>query len=114
MNTTLTVDDPLAGQEVTIVVTLSAGDQPREERLALVSLGIPEHMPITKTGALADLPALIHQAWIAFGVRAQVADTTQTEPEAETVAEELVATAASDEEALALPDKPPAGNLSLF
>ena len=114
MNTTLTVDDPLAGQEVTIVVTLPAGDQPREERLALVSLGIPEYMPITKTGALADLPALIHRAWTAFGVRAQVADTTQTEPEAETVAEELVATAAADEEAPALPEKPPAGNLSLF
>jgi hypothetical protein len=37
MNTTLTVEDPLAGQEVTIVVTLVAGEGAREARPFLFS-----------------------------------------------------------------------------
>jgi hypothetical protein len=114
MNTTLTVDDPLAGQEVTIVVTLPAGDELRDERPILVSLGVTGQPPIIKTGTFADAPSLINEAWTAFGIRTQVAGAAQTEPETETTDEELVATAAVPEEAPALPEKPPAGNLSLF
>jgi hypothetical protein len=114
MNTPLTVSDPLVGQEVTIVVTLSAGDRPRDERPILVSLGVTGQPPIIKTGLFADAPSLIDEAWNAFGVRAQVASAIPTEPEIVAVDEELVATAAADEQAPALPEKPPAGNLSLF
>lgn len=114
MTIPLTVNDPLAGQEVTIVVTLSAGDRPRDERPILVSLGVTGHLPIIKTGTFADAPSLIDEAWTAFGVRAQVAGVAPTKPVTETADEELVAMAAVPEEAAALPEKPPAGNLSLF
>ena len=114
MNSPLTVDDPLAGQEVTIVVTLPAGDEPRDERPILVSLGVAGQPPIIKIGTFADAPSLINEAWAAFGVRAQLAGAVPTEPETETADEELVATAAVPEEAPPLPEKPPAGNLSLF
>jgi hypothetical protein len=60
MNAPLTVDDPLSGQEVTIVVTLPAGDEPRDERPILVSLGVSGQPPIIKTGAFADAPDLIN------------------------------------------------------
>ncbi|MCB0021176.1 MAG: hypothetical protein KDE09_25445, partial [Anaerolineales bacterium] len=67
MNAPLVVTDPLAGQEVTIVVTLPADAAPRETRPALVSLGLTGRLPVIRHGALADLPALIHEAWLAFG-----------------------------------------------
>ena len=119
MNTTLTVDDPLADQEVTIIITLAAGEPHREERSAMVSLGVAEQLPVIKTGTFGDVPALINEAWTAFGVRAQVAGTAA---EGETVVEEQVvatATTGDDEPAPTLPPnlstpKPQAKNLSLF
>ena len=122
MNTTLTVTDPLADQTVTILITLPPGEGPRDERPALVSLGVAEQAPVVKTGTLADLPALIQDAWTAYGVRAQLAGT---EPESETVAEEQVVDSAGiddDDEAdptptpqaELIPPKPQAKNLSLF
>jgi hypothetical protein len=72
MNKTLTVDDPLADQEVTIVITLAAGEQSRDERLALVSVGVTGQPPVTKTGTFGQAPTLINQAWTAFGVQTQV------------------------------------------
>lgn len=114
MNAPLTVDDPLASQEVTIVVTLPAGDAPRDERPVLVSLGVAGQLPTVKTGTFADALDLINEAWTAFGVRAQVAGAAPSEPETETADEELVATAAVPQEPSALPEKPPARNLSLF
>ena len=114
MSTTLTVDDPLDGQEVTIVVTLPAGDEPRDERPILISLDVTGQLPIIKTGTFADAPSLINEAWTAFAVRAQVAGAAPTEPVTETAEEELVATAAADEEVPARLEKPPARNLSLF
>ena len=113
MNAPLTVDDPLTGQEVTIVVTLPAGDGPRDERPVLVSLGVAGQLPIVKTGTFADALDLINEAWTAFGVRAQVAGAAPAERETETADEELVATADILQEP-PLPEKPPAGNLSLF
>lgn len=73
MNKTLTVDDPLADQEVTIVITLAAGEKSRDERLALVSVGVTGQPPVTKTGTFGQAPTLINQAWTAFGVQTQVA-----------------------------------------
>ena len=119
MDTTLTVDDPLAAQEVSIVITLAAGTQPREERPALVSVGVAEQLPVIKTGTFGDMPTLIDEAWTAFGVRAQVAEATS---ETETVAEEQVVATANtdDDEPTPMPPpnlsapKPQAKNLSLF
>ena len=119
MNTTLTVNDPLADQEVTIIVTLAAGEQLREERPAMVSVGMAEQLPVIKTGMFGELSTLINEAWTAFGVRAQVAEAAT---ESETVTEEqVVATAnTSDDEPVPTPPanlstpKPQVKNLSLF
>lgn len=119
MNTNLTFIDPLADQDVTIIITLSASSQPREDRPALVSVGVAEQLPVIKTGGFGNMPVLIQEAWTAFGVRAQVAEAAS---EAETgVEEEVVATASIDgaEPVPLLPlnlstPKPQAKNLSLF
>ncbi|MFQ5401739.1 MAG: hypothetical protein ACE5E7_19350 [Anaerolineae bacterium] len=119
MNTTLTVDDPLADQEVRIVITLAASSQSRDERPALVSVGVAEQLPVIKTGVFDNIAALINEAWTAFGVRAQVAEVAS---EGKTVAEEQVVATANtdgDEPATTSPPnlsapKPQAKNLSLF
>ncbi|HRQ42149.1 MAG TPA: hypothetical protein PLD25_29875 [Chloroflexota bacterium] len=119
MNASLTVADPLADQEVTIIVTLAAGDQLREERPAMVSVGIAEQLPVIKTGIFGELSTLIDEAWTAFGVRAQVAEAAT---ESETVAEEQVIATVStgDDEPVPTPPpnlstpKPQVKNLSLF
>lgn len=118
MNTNLTVDDPLADREVTIIITLAAGEQLRDERSAMISLGVAEQLPVIKTGTFGDMSALINEAWTAFGVRAQVAEAS----EGETVAEEQVFATVStgDDEPAPTPPpnlstpKPQAKNLSLF
>ncbi len=119
MNTNLTVTDPLAEQEVTIIITLSPSEQPHDERPALISVGIAEYLPVIKTGVFGEIAALINEAWTAFSVRAQVIESTQ---EVEIVADEkLLATANTDDDALApIPQshlsapKPQVQNLSLF
>jgi hypothetical protein len=60
MNTSLTVTDPLAGQEVMIIITLPPSEQPRNERQALISVGVAEQLPVIKTGKFGDIPAFIH------------------------------------------------------
>jgi hypothetical protein len=119
MNMSLTVDDPLADQEVCIVITLAVSEHPRDERPAMISVGVAEELPVIKTGVLGDISVLINEAWTAFGVRAQVAEAAS---EGETVTEEQVVATAStggDEPAptpqpsLSTP-KPQAKNLSLF
>jgi len=120
MNPAIAIIDSLTNQEVTIIVTLPPDEGPREERPALVSLGVAEQAPVVKTGTLADLPALIQDAWTAYGVRVQLAST---KPEADTAAEEQVVDSAGIEDddnsaptpqaALTAP-KPQAKNLSLF
>jgi hypothetical protein len=119
MNTNLTVNDPLAGQEVTIIITLAAGEQPREERPTLVSVGLAKQMPVIKTGVFGDMPALINEAWTAFGVQAQTAEIVQ---EVELVTEEKVVATAETENDEPTPQpqlqlstpRPQATNLSLF
>ena len=121
MNTTLTVDDPLAEQEVTIVITLPAGESLRDERQSLVSLGVAGRLPVIKTGAFADVHTLINEAWTAFGVQMQMAAATAPSAgqETEVVAEEeIVATVTTDADEPAQPKhtapRPQAKNLSLF
>ena len=119
MNTQLIVNDPLAGQEVTIIITLAPGEQLREERPALVSVGLAEQLPVIKTGTFGDVPALISEAWTAFGVRAQTAEIVQ---EVELITEEKVVATAETENDEPTPQpqpqlstpRPQAANLSLF
>ena len=118
MNTNLTVADPLADREVTIIITLAVSEQLREERPAMVSVGVAEQLPVIKTGMFGDVSALINEAWTAFGVQVQVAEAAA---EGETVAEEqVVATADTSDEPAPTPPpnlstpKPQAKNLSLF
>jgi hypothetical protein len=118
MNPILTVADPLADKAVTIVVTLMAGGPTRDERLALVSVGLPEQPPVSRSGRFAALPELIDAAWTAYGVQAQLtaAATAPDMPDEELVAEEEVAAPIEAAPAVTLPPppRPQAGNLSLF
>jgi hypothetical protein len=127
VNTTLTVDDPLAGQEVTIVITLprqSRGEQSRDERPALVSLGLAGQLPVSKSGLFGDAPALINELWAAFGLRwkteaARAAAEGAGEEEsgtaeAETVAEVTVVATTPRPQPTPAPAEPRPQNLSLF
>lgn len=124
MNSNLTMADPLAEQEVTIIITLAASVCAREERAALISVGVVEQIPVIRTGMFGEAPALIHAAWTAFGVRAQLTETAAAEEAAAAAAaveEQLLATADTEADALVSPPPPPlsapkpqAKNLSLF
>jgi len=77
MKTNLIVTDPLAGQEVSIMVTVDVCEDgevclPRDERPSLLSVGVAGQMPISRSGTFGDMPALINEAWTAFGVRAEM------------------------------------------
>jgi len=123
MNPILTVADPLADKAVTIVVTLMAGGSNRDERLALVSVGVPEQPPVSRSGRFAALPDLIDAAWTAFGVQAQTAvAVSSAEVDEELVAEEEVEAMSVPPTAVPVPPtavpvpptRPQAHNLSLF
>ena len=116
MNSILTVADPLADKAVTIVVTLMAGGSNRDERLALVSVGVPEQPPVSRSGRFAALPDLIDAAWTAFGVQAQTAVAVSSdEVDEELVAEEEVEAMPAPPAAVPVPPpRPQAHNLSLF
>ena len=132
MNTNLIVDDPLAGQDVSIIITLTAGEDdtpcpPRDERPSLVSVGVAGQLPITRSGLFGEAADLIDAAWTAFGVQAQLAAQTKTTAVSATGGgEELIAETAVGDSAkeAALPPlpatvkptapKPTASNLSLF
>ena len=124
MKSPLTVNDPLAEQEVSIIVTLTANEQPRDQRPVMISVGVAKQMPVIKSGTFGEMLTLIDEAWTAFGVRTEAARS-----EVETVMEEhVVATAPSTDSEQAVTDdvseptplpnppkpKPAAKNLSLF
>jgi hypothetical protein len=114
MNTSLTITDPLAEAEVTIVVTLPAPAEPavRDERPALVTVGVAGRPPVSQNGRFADLPHLITTAWTAFGLRAE-----QEAAAAETEVATVTVDADADHPpppAAAPPRSPKPQNLSLF
>lgn len=126
--THLTIQDPLEGQAVTIIITLPADEQACDERPALVSVGVAEQMPVIRTGPFGNIATLIEEAWTAFGVQAEVTQAAQKAKEeavkavGTAVAPEIVAEASTETEpgppAAETKPKPaaprPAGNLSLF
>ncbi len=113
MNSNLTVTDPLAEQDVTIIVTLAASDAPLAERPLLLSVGVAEQLPVVKTGAFASLVPMIEEAWTALGVRAQVAGAAveeETIAEEQTIAPDTEATNVTTAEPENHETRPPASN----
>lgn len=129
-----TMNDPLDGQAVTIIVTLPASEKLKDERTVLVSIGVANQIPVLKTGVLGNLTELVDEGWKAFGVQVEAAnaaakaqEVVETEKKAETaVAPELIAEVEIEVEetdvAEAMEPTPvrpalapkPASNLSLF
>ncbi|MCI0399012.1 MAG: hypothetical protein L0332_13630 [Chloroflexi bacterium] len=118
MKTTLSITDPLAGREVTIVITLAAGEQPREERPILVSAGVAGQLPVIKTGMFGEIATLINEAWLAFGLHQQFQAAraeSETKPdggESEVIAEAAVVEATAQPQPARPTPRPQA--LSLF
>jgi len=88
----LTISDPLAEQEVTVVIRVLPGSAYRPARTALVSVGTAGQVPAFASGTLEDVAGLIWQAWLAYGVQAQVRQLAPeyADAEAETVVEAVV------------------------
>ncbi len=89
----LTVSDPLTDQEVTIVVRVLPDNARRPARTALVSVGLSGQPPVFVSGAFEDVADLIRQAWLAYGVRADVHRNSTEDSggeDVETVAEAMV------------------------
>ena len=117
-NHVLAVTDPLAGQTVTLLITVAATGQPRDARPVLVSVAPAGQLPALRHGRFGDLPALIDAAWTtASAVQAQLVEDGAIS------AEQVVAVVDSEEapRAPAAPARPgrdtpppPAQNLSLF
>ena len=130
MQSNLTINDPLDGQAVSIIVTLPVSKKPKDERQALVSIGLANQMPVIKTGVFGNLTNLIDDSWKAFGVQAETikaaakiqeeADAAKAEKKAGTaVSPELIAEVAIQAEAPAVVETKastpkPASNLGLF
>ena len=115
----LTVRDPLAEREVTIVTRVLPDSTQRPARTALVSVGTARHVPAFASGKLEDVAGLIRQAWFAYGVQFEARQST---PGADAVVAETVAEAAVVDEASPTPPMQPRSakappqpqNLSLF
>jgi hypothetical protein len=89
----LTVSYPLAEQEVAIVIRVLPDDVQRPARTALVSVGTAGQPPVFVSGVLEGVADLIRQAWLAYGVRADVRQRNAEDSavaDAETVAEAVV------------------------
>ncbi len=67
-NLNLTLTDPLAEQSVTIVLQLAPGES-LNQRSVLMSLGIPNQLPIQTQGTFTDLERLIRTTWTSFGLQ---------------------------------------------
>jgi hypothetical protein len=85
----LVVSDPLAGQEVAIVIRVLPDSTQRPARTSLVSLGVAGQPPAFVSGVLETVDDLIRRAWLAYGVQADVRQRAPGDvvAEVETVAE---------------------------
>lgn len=86
----LTVIDPLADQEVAVVVRVLPDNTQRPARTTLVSVGTAGEPPVFISGVLEDVADLIRQAWLSYGVQVEMRESAAedvTAAGAETVAE---------------------------
>ncbi len=67
-NLNLTLTDPLAEHAITVVLHLAPGES-LNQRPLLVSLGIPNELPVQAQGTFPDLEQLIRTTWTSFGMR---------------------------------------------
>ena len=89
----LTVTDPLAEQEVAVVVRVLPDNTRRPARTALVSVGTAGQPPVFVSGVLEGVADLIRQAWLAYGVQAEMRQTAVEDVDTgdvETVAEAAI------------------------
>ncbi len=93
----LTVRDPLAEQEVTIVIRVLPDSAQGPARTALVSVGTAGQPPAFASGKLEDVADLIRRAWLAYGVQAEMRQTAVED--ASTGDVEMVAEAAVGDDA---------------
>jgi hypothetical protein len=117
MNASLSVEDPLADVPVTIVIQLPAGREPQAERAALLALGVEGEPPVFKCGRLANVAALVEQAWLEYGLRRELAVALVKPGDGEVVeaAEAVVRPGIEPVPSrLAQPPRPQPQNLSLF
>ena len=71
----LTVTDPLAEQEVAVVIRVLPDSAQRPARTALVSVGTAGQPPVFVSGALDGVADLIRRAWLAYGMQAEMRQT---------------------------------------
>jgi hypothetical protein len=89
----LAVTDPLAEQEVAVVIRVLPDSARWPARTALVSVGTVGQPPVFVSGVLEDVTDLIRQSWLAFGVQAEMRQTAVEDTvtgDVETVAEAAI------------------------
>ncbi len=77
-NLNLTLTDPLAEHAITVVLHLAPGES-LSQRPLLMSLGVPDELPVQAQGTFTNLERLIRTSWTSFGIRMKAnaaADTT--------------------------------------
>lgn len=82
-NLNLTLDDPLAEQTVTIVLQLAPAES-LNQRSWLMSLGVPNQLPIQTQGPYTDLERLVRTTWATFGMQMKANATAAPAPHPET------------------------------
>ena len=83
----LTVQDPLNDKTVIINVKIKPDSKKRDQRTALVTVGVSGEVPIMLNGPFDQLNQLIDKAWRSFGEK-DIANTTITEVQAPKQAEQ--------------------------
>ena len=83
----LTVQDPLSDKTVIINVQIKPDSKKRDQRTALVTVGVSGQVPIMLNGPFGQLNQLIDKAWRSFGEK-DIANTTITEVQAPKQAEQ--------------------------
>ena len=83
----LTVQDPLNDKTVIINIQIKPDSKKRDQRTALVTVGVSGQVPIMLNGPFGQLNQLIDKAWRSFGEK-DIANTTITEVQAPKQAEQ--------------------------
>ena len=84
----LTVQDPLNDKTVIINVQIKPDSKKRDQRTALVTVGVSGQVPIMLNGPFGQLNQLIDQAWRSFAQSAADANAAITEVQAPKQAEQ--------------------------
>ena len=75
----LTVQDPLNDKTVIINIQIKPDNKKRDQRTALVTVGVSGQVPIMLNGPFGQLNQLIDQAWRSFGQDSSGSNTTIAE-----------------------------------